>query len=101
MGVGLFGNGFSIVKAAYNALLIDYRLLCCLLFPEHSLELTEVRTNRQIHEIFDPDANEALMHDSFASVDVEISHSSGYGCFWSHLNSYPNCRWSSIRRLCR
>ena len=77
--VGLFGKGFSIVKAAYNALLIDYRLLCCLLFLEHSLELTEVRTNRRIDEIFDADANEALMHDSFALVDVEISHSSGYG----------------------
>ena len=76
--VGLFGNGFSIVKSAYNALLIDYRLLCCLLFLEHALELTEVRVNRRVDEIFDPDANEALI-DSYASVDVEISHSSGYG----------------------
>ena len=77
--VSLFGSGFSIVKSAYNALLIDYRLLCCLLFLEHALELTEVRTNRHIEEIFYPDANEALVQDSYASVDVEISHSSGYG----------------------
>ena len=77
--VSLFGSGFSIVKSAYNALLIDYRLLCCLLFLEHALELTEVRTNRHIEEIFCPDANEALMQDSYASVDVGISHSSGYG----------------------
>jgi len=76
--VSLFGNGFSIVKSAYNALLIDYRLLCCLLFLEHALELTEVRRNRHVDEIFDPDANEALI-DSYAAVDVEISHSSGYG----------------------
>lgn len=78
--VKLFGDGFSIVKSAYNALLIDYRLLCCLLFLEHSLELMEVRTNRRVREIFDPDASEALMHDSYdAVVNVEISHSSGYG----------------------
>ena len=77
--VSLFGNGFSIVKAAYNALLIDYRLLCCLLFLEHALELTEVRANRRIHEIFHPEANEALNDDSYAAVDVEIYHSSGYG----------------------
>lgn len=75
----LFGKGFSIVKSAYNALLIDYRLLCSLLFLEHALELTELRRNRQVEEIFDADANEALMQDSYAAVDVEISHSSGYG----------------------
>ena len=77
----LFGNGFSIVKSAYNALLIDFRLLCCLLFLEHSLELMEVRINRRIGEIFDPEASEALIQDSIATVvvNVEISHSSGYG----------------------
>lgn len=77
--VHLFGQGFSIVKAAYNALLIDYRLLCCLVFLEHALELTVVRRNLHIEEIFDPEANEALMQDSHASVNVEISHFSGYG----------------------
>ena len=28
----LYGNGFTIFKATYNSLLIDYRLMCCLLF---------------------------------------------------------------------
>lgn len=74
----LFGNGFSIVKAAYNALLIDYRLMCGLLFLEHSLELMEVHTDR--HDLVDPEANEALMQDCYnAVVNVEISHSAGYG----------------------
>lgn len=80
--LSLFGNGFSIVKSAYNALLIDYRLLCCLLFLEHSLELMDVRINRPIGDIlFNPEASEAMMQDSLASavVNVEISHSSGYG----------------------
>ena len=76
----LFGNGFSIVKAAYNALLIDYRLLCGLLFLEHSLELMEVHTDRNGPEFVDPEANEALMQDCYnAVVNVEISHSAAYG----------------------
>ena len=76
----LFGNGFSVVKAAYNALLIDYRLLCGLLFLEHSLELMEVHTDRHGHELVDPEANEALMRDCYSAVvNVEISHSAAYG----------------------
>lgn len=78
--VHLFGNGFSIVKAAYNALLIDYRLMCGLLFLEHSLELMEVHTDRRVSELVDPEANEALMQDCYSAVvNVEISHSAGYG----------------------
>ena len=78
--VHLFGNGFSIVKGAYNALLIDYRLLCGLLFLEHSLELMEVHTDRNVHELIDPEANEALMQDCYnAVVNVEIPHSAAYG----------------------
>ena len=77
--VHLFGQGFSIVKAAYNALVTDYRLLCCLVFLEHALELTEVRRNYRVEEIFDPEASEALMQDSHISVNVKISQFSGYG----------------------
>ena len=79
--VHLFGNGFSVVKAAYNALLIDYRLMCGLLFLEHSLELMEVHRDRHVRElIVDPEANEALMQDCYnAVVNVEISHSAAYG----------------------
>ena len=77
--VHLFGQGFSIVKAAYNALLIDYRLLCCLVFLEHALELTEVQRNCHVEERFDPEASEALMQDSHISVNVEMSQFSGYG----------------------
>ena len=78
--VHLFGNGFSVVKAAYNALLIDYRLMCGLLFLEHSLELMEVPTDRHVRELVDPEANEVLMRDCYnAVVNVEISHSAAYG----------------------
>lgn len=35
----IFGKGFSIVTTACVALLIDYRLLCCLLFAEHALDI--------------------------------------------------------------
>ena len=76
--VNLFGKGFSIVKAAYNALVTDYRLLCCLVFLEHALELTEVHSNH-FEERFDPEANEVLMEDSHISVNVEISQFSGFG----------------------
>ena len=77
--VHLFGQGFSIVKAAYNALVTDYRLLCCLVFLEHALELTEVRRNCHVQERFDQEATNALMQDSHISVNVKISQFSGYG----------------------
>ena len=77
--VHLFGQGFSIVKAAYNALVTDYRLLCCLVFLEHALELTEVRRNCHVGERFDLEASNAFMQDSHISVNVEISQFSGYG----------------------
>ena len=37
----LYGDGFSILKTTYNALLIDYRLMCCLIFLEHSIEVRD------------------------------------------------------------
>ena len=37
----LYGNGFTIFKATYNSLLIDYRLMCCLLFVEHAVEISQ------------------------------------------------------------
>ena len=36
-----FGQSFSIIDTANTALLIDYRLLCCLLFAEHALEVRD------------------------------------------------------------
>ena len=35
----IFGQGWSIINTANIALLIDYRLLCCLLFAEHAMEV--------------------------------------------------------------
>ncbi|KXJ19148.1 hypothetical protein AC249_AIPGENE11814 [Exaiptasia diaphana] len=75
----LFGKGFFIVKAAYNALIIDYRLLCCLLFLEHALELEDTRHSHI--EINDP-LDESQHGDRFqasTSVNVEVAHYSGYG----------------------
>ena len=37
----IYGRGFSIFKATYNALIIDYRLMCCLLFAEHAMEINK------------------------------------------------------------
>ena len=75
----LFGDGFSIVKAAYNALLIDYRLLCFLLFLEHSLELDDTRPNPHISDLFDQESEAAAIPRSRADVNVEISHMTGFG----------------------
>ena len=44
----MFGKGFSIIGTADDALLIDYRLLCCLLFAEHSLQV-KVRISLYYH----------------------------------------------------
>ena len=35
----MFGQGWSAINTANIALLIDYRLLCCLLFAEHAVEV--------------------------------------------------------------
>ncbi|XP_031571763.1 uncharacterized protein LOC116305900 [Actinia tenebrosa] len=76
----LFGKGFSIVKSAYNALLIDYRLLCSLLFLEHVFELEDTRDNsiEAPYDLFDePRPDRETMNST--SVNVEVVHYSGYG----------------------
>lgn len=37
----IFGKGFSVISTAMVALLIDYHLLCCMVFAEHSMEVDE------------------------------------------------------------
>lgn len=76
----LFGNGFSIVKAAYNALIIDYRLLCSLLFLEHALELEDTRDSR-IEIPYDPfdEPQDGERFQASTSVNVQVAHYSGYG----------------------
>ena len=37
----LYGPAFTMIETIYKALLIDYRLLCSLLFLEHALEIQE------------------------------------------------------------
>ena len=38
----MYGNWTSMLKGLYNALLIDYRLMCCLIFLENSIEVKEL-----------------------------------------------------------
>ncbi|XP_032239948.2 uncharacterized protein LOC116619350 [Nematostella vectensis] len=78
----LFGSGFSIVKAAYNALIIDYRLLCCLLFLEHALEMEDVRDTRgdTPYEPLDDSTSHNRQHQQLRQpVNVQVVHYSGYG----------------------
>lgn len=76
----LFGKGFSIVKTSFNALLIDYRLLCSMLFLEHALEIEEsIREQFQggyevIHEV-----EFAQQGCRRVASPVLVSHSSGHG----------------------
>ena len=74
----VFGDGFSIIKSAYNALLIDYSLLCCLLFLEHSLELMEVHPNGPVAVIVNSEARTSSQGYR-TDVNVAISQSSGCG----------------------
>jgi hypothetical protein len=75
----VFGNGFSIVKTAYNALIIDYRLLCSLLFLEHALEIEDTRECRPetLYEHIE-DASYDTAQEA-GPIDVQVVHYSGYG----------------------
>lgn len=75
----MFGKEFSIIKTSFNALIIDYRLLCSMLFLEHALEIEESsRAQFQggyevIHEVgFDQQWGRLVAR-------VNISHRTGYG----------------------
>lgn len=81
----LFGNGFSIMKTAYNTLIIDYRLLCSLLFLEHALEIegvgddSHVNHHQQIEDTLIHDENDAEQTQQAGMIDVQTIHYSGYG----------------------
>ena len=49
-----YSDAFSIFKAAYNALLIDYRLMCCLIFLEHSFEIESLDHEEDIQRPVTP-----------------------------------------------
>ena len=78
---GLFGEGFSVVKAAYNALLIDYRLLCFLLFLEHALELDHVESDPPHASDFSDQADEPVQRSPVRGTHVngQSSHWTGAG----------------------
>ena len=41
----IYGHAFEIIETVYKALLIDYRLLCAVLFLEHALEVGHIHEN--------------------------------------------------------
>ena len=68
----LYGNGFSIFKATYNSLIIDYRLLCCLLFTEHAVEIN--KDIAQIKLLTDEELCIASFRESARDDFPEIEH---------------------------
>ncbi|XP_031571752.1 uncharacterized protein LOC116305891 [Actinia tenebrosa] len=82
----LFGDGFSIVKTVYNTLIIDYRLLCSILFLEHALEIegNEAHDGHNMNhhqQIEDSIHNDNAVQTQQAGMieDVQTRHYSGYG----------------------
>ncbi|XP_057293890.1 uncharacterized protein LOC130622446 [Hydractinia symbiolongicarpus] len=74
----LFGKGFSIITSACNALLIDYRLFCCLLFAEHALEIgSEEEEESDIDENEDEEDDDSSLYSPLFKVN--ISQMSGFG----------------------
>lgn len=68
-----FGKGFSIVAFALSALLIDYHLLCCLIFAEHSIEVD----NPHRHVEFDDDIETDMSNDT--QLKIHVSRMRGCG----------------------
>ena len=62
----VYGQAFWILKATYNALVIDYRLMCCLLFLEHAVEIKSQEKN------WSPDQTLAPLHDINETGDASI-----------------------------
>jgi len=74
-------DGWSVVfSVAYKALIIDYRLLCCLLFLEHSLEI-QTEVDEAPDEAAEMDNGPRLMINNMTSRD-QLKRCSGYfvGC---------------------
>ena len=70
----LYGNGFSIVKAAYNSLLIDYRLMCCLIFLEHAVE---IKDEPEQHEIEDASPEQGQLPIGSKELNEDLMESGG------------------------
>ena len=73
-----FGNWFSVVKTAYNALVTDYRLLCCLLFLEHALEMKHVTTRHDENNVSPTEPWERSLPQS-PDLTIETRHATGIG----------------------
>ena len=79
-------SDITVLIVVYKALIIDYRLLCCLLFLEHSLEIED---NRNQHGDDDP-GNNGNMRDR-----DELRRCCG--CIARcHLSSRPTSLWSLL-----
>ena len=70
----MFGKGISIISIATVALLIDYRLLCCLMFAEHSMEVYEKPGNES-----EDDGYRIVIVDNITKFHIQSSQMCGLG----------------------
>ena len=76
-------RGLHILGAANSALIVDYRLLCCLLFAEHALEI-DFPSVEEEHEEYQEDAT----NYDFKTAEqfrVDSSQMSGWGFIFGFL----------------
>ena len=69
-----YGKWISIWKTLYNAFLIDYRLMCCLVFLEHSVEVKD-QENISSDQAVTTAGNEQLEAENADSSDRSVLQS--------------------------
>ena len=85
----MYGPWFDVFAVFYKALLIDYRLLCSLLFLEHSLEDEE---NGEVHETDEPIARRL-------TISEQQSRTLGYMLGLANLSAPICCALYFIPKL--
>lgn len=60
-------DGYNIFAKAYTALIIDYRLICCILFVEHAIVIenkVRLKEDKEKDALNEKDFSYKIMHDS-------------------------------------
>jgi len=71
----VFKNGYNIFATAHAALIIDYRLYCCILFIERAIEIdnqiksNEANEQNEIEDEISEDLNKKIEHSSFEKYE--------------------------------
>ena len=78
-------GAYSIFAKAYTGLIVDYRLICCILFVEHALEIEKVQFNQTDQAV----AQDAAVRSTAGQMD-DLEQTPTTTLDTNHSNSHRN-----------